>query len=357
MSLPPPSFASRGAFTACALLAFGLLASEAQARSEVLRFSHSRSDVQSFDARVQDATGNATERSVNLGLPSQDGSGTYFAEIDVEGDVLVSLSATGPSDTSHWSAPRLFEGPPRETPSTIPVGAGVSITPTAGAVARMDFGTSAGGPFVDGWLDTQRDFSLSQDDSLFSTITLGGNRMLHTNSTDLDIHAHVSGGGNPWANIEVRGRMATDDNDASIGITTYSGYPATDAYYRLGRSGGESFRLEGRPRLACSSNNTGFGGSIAGRWIRFELDVEENAANNRIRAKVWFADEPGSKPVSPQIDCTDNSASRPRNGTIGVWSGGDGNKFWDDLEVFQGVGNLPTSPPAPPTLLQIIPVQ
>ena len=204
MSLPSPSFASRGAFTACALLAFGLLASEAQARSEVLRFSHSRSDVQSFDARVQDATGNATERSVNLGVPSQDGTGTYFAEIDVEGDVLVSLSATGPSGTSHWSAPRLFEGPPRETPSTIPVGAGVSITPTAGAVARMDFGTSAGGPVVDGWLDTQRDFSLSQDDSLFSTITLGGNRMLHTNSTHLDIHAHVSGGGNPWANIEVR---------------------------------------------------------------------------------------------------------------------------------------------------------
>ena len=355
MFLRSHSNASRGAFAACALLAFGLLASEAQARSEVLRFSHPRSDVQSFDARVEDAGGNAADRVVSLGLPSRDGSGTYFSEIDVEGDVLVSLRATGPSDTSGWSAPRLFEGPPGETPTTVPVGAGVAIPPTAGAAARMDFGTSGSGPSIDGWVDTRSNFSLAVDDSLFSRIILGGNRMLHTNSTDADIHAHVTGLGSPWTNVEVRGRMATDDNDASIGVTTYSGYPAADTYYRLGRSGGQNFRLEGRPGLSCSSVDAGFGNNIAGRWIRFELDVEENAASNRIRAKVWFADQ--AEPSSPQIDCTDNSAGRPRSGTIGVWSGGDGNKFWDDFEVFQGVGNLPTQPPAPPVLLQIIPVQ
>ncbi len=52
----------------------------------------------------------------------------------------------------------------------------------------MDFGIFPGSPVFDGWLDTQRDFSISQDDSLFSTITLGGNRMLSTNSSQLDVH-------------------------------------------------------------------------------------------------------------------------------------------------------------------------
>ena len=177
--------------------------------------------------------------------------------------------------------------------------------------------------------------------------------MLHTNVDAQDIHAHIVAQGAPWANFELRGRMAVNDSGASIGVTTYSGYPASDTYYRLGRNGDDTFRLTARHNLTCSAVDTGFGASIAGDWVRFELDVEDNGTYNRVRAKVWRSGE--AEPASPQVNCIDSAADRPRQGTIGVWSGGSGERYWDGFEVIQGVSGVPNPPPAAPTLLQIIP--
>lgn len=365
MPLRSHSFASGGAFAACVILTLVTLATEAQARPEVLRWTHSRSDVQRFDALVRDANG-SNPNVISLGVPSRNSNGEYTTEIDVEGDVLVSLRAIGPNsstDVSNWTSPRFFAGAPGETPTppptpppttTVPVNGGTPLTPTPGAAARFDFSGGSAGPNISGWVDTRRDYSLSVDDALFDRVNLGSNAVLHTASTDSHIHAHVTGLGGPWSNFELRGRMAVDEPAASVGVTTYSGYPGSDAYYRLGRTANGNFRLEARHGLSCSSIDSGVGSAMAGRWVRFEFDVEDGASSNRIRAKVWYAD--AAEPAGPQIDCVDNSPNRPRQGTIGAWSAGDGQKYWDDFEIIQGVAPAPTPPPQPPLLLQIIPV-
>ena len=148
-----------------------------------------------------------------------------------------------------------------------------------------------------------------------------------------------------------------DHPDAAIGVTTYSGYPTEDAYYRVGRESGGSFRFTGRPGIACSTADSGLT-PAAGEWIRFEIDVVDEDVQNRIRAKLWRQSEP--EPSTPQIECVDSRSTRPTQGTFGVWSAGPGTKYWDDFEAFQGDpldgGGQTLPPPRPPVLLQIIPV-
>ena len=62
--------------------------------------------------------------------------------------------------------------------------------------------------------------------------------------------------------------------------------------------------------------------------------------------------------------CTEETARRggrdeATEGSVGVWSGGPGLKYWDDFEIFQGItsgGSSPTAP-LPPLLIQIVPFE
>ena len=76
------------------------------------------------------------------------------------------------------------------------------------------------------------------------------------------------------------------------------------------------------------------------------------AGQTLVRARVWPEWEP--EPTTWQIDCVDAAADRLVAGTIGVWSMGPGEKYWDDLAVFalDGSGTpVPLEPPPPPVLL------
>jgi hypothetical protein len=148
--------------------------------------------------------------------------------------------------------------------------------------------------------------------------------------------------------------MATDESGGRIGVTTYSEYRSSDRYYRLANANGGSFMIEARPvTLSCTTSDTGIT-PTAGTWYRFEFDVVDRGTYNQVRAKVWRAGT--AEPVNFQADCVDNTSSRPRQGTLGVYSAGSGQKYWDDLEIIEGAV-VPTVPPAPPVLLQVVPAQ
>ena len=345
------------ALTLYVFSALTAVAGLSQAREEGLRWSHPRLDVQRFEAQIQPLSGGAPQL-VSMGLPTPDAQGIYRQDLEVgDGDVEVSLRAEGPGGVlSDWTAAqlRLEDAPPPDP--TVEPGAGIEIPPTAGAATRLDFADNPPGPVVSGWVDTTNNFSLSVDDTLFDVVSVGGNPMLHTASTASDVHSHAAGANQIRSNFEIRGRLAMDHPDASIGVTTYSGYPAEDVYYRIGRESGGAFRFTGRPGLNCSSEDSDVI-PVAGEWIRFKIDVIDEVDQNRIRAKLWSESE--SEPSEPQIECVDARSDRPSQGTFGVWSGGPGNKYWDDFEAFQGEspgGGGGTAPPLPPVLLQIIPV-
>lgn len=335
-------------------------AASAEARLETLRWTHPRSDASDFEVRVLTlSTSSSLIRS--LGVSGQPVGTGYVADVEVgDGDVEIQLRALGPGgEASSWTNALLRRGPDAPTPPApeptpeIDPGAGTPIPPTAGAALRMDFSGDAPGASVDGWVDTAANYSLSVDDQLFEVVSVEGNRMLSTDSTQNAIHSTATG--TVRNNFEVRGRMAIDHPDGQIGVTTYSAYPNADLHYRISNEAGESFRFVARPGVVCESADSGVS-PAAGQWIRFELDVRDEGNQNRIVAKVWPASQ--SEPASPQIDCVDSSAGRPTQGAIGVWSSGLGRKFWDDFETFQGVtGGGSASAPLPPLLIQIVPFE
>ncbi len=333
------------------------LAASAEARLETLRWTHSRSDASDFEVRILTLS-NSSSQVVPLGVSGQAVGTGYVADVEVgDGDVELQLRAVGPGgERSSWNTALLRRGadapapPPTPSPEVDP-GAGTTIPPTSGAAARLDFSSDAPGTSVDGWVDTTANYGLSVDDGLFEVVSVDGNRMLSTDSTQNAIHSTAIG--TVRNNFELRGRMAIDHPDGEIGVTTYSAYPTEDVHYRLSREAGESFRFVARPGIVCTNADSGVTPE-AGQWLRFEFDVRDEGSQNRIVAKIWRADR--NEPSSPQIDCVDARPERPTQGAIGVWSGGLGSKFWDDFETFQGVtGGGGAAAPLPPLLIQIIP--
>jgi hypothetical protein len=323
-----------------------LLASGAQARSEILRWTHpSPASVRSFEARYGTSS-SSLGQSVNLGKPVPDASGIYSASIQVPGDqdVYVAVRAIGTDDSqSPLSAARLRRAPPSISESTI----------------GFDFDLDPEGTAVAGWLDTAANFSLSVDEGLFGVASDGsGGGALMTTSGANDIHSHMIPAPATPQNYRLRGTLGYSGGDPGLGVTFYSDYVDSDRYYRLGRASGGRFQLETRPgTLACSSLDTGVQ-PTSGNLYGFEIVVESLSSSNRVRAKVWNV--AGNEPESVQIDCVDNRTNRPPGGTFGVWASGSGTKVWDDL-VFEVLpapseSGLPVGPIEAPVLIDIVPV-
>jgi hypothetical protein len=129
--------------------------------------------------------------------------------------------------------------------------------------------------------------------------------------------------------------MRKSDSGGGIGFTAYSDYPQSDTYYRIrSTQTGYAFRLEPHPdsrfQLACNSTSTGVD-PAANTWYRFKLRAETEPDKTTVRAKVWRDGD--VEPSGWQIDCSHSEAARLTSGTVGVWSMGTGEKYWDDLEV------------------------
>jgi hypothetical protein len=336
---------------------------QAQARPEVLRWTHSETqNVRFFELHVRAPDGTASQVIPLTGLVP-DSNGIFQTPVEVgSGDKLISMRAVSLAGAiSAWSTPPQLrtDSLARGGGSGVAIGPGTPIPPTPGATARYDFTSKTVGSRVTGWTDTRAGFSLRRDDRLFGVTRIGSNNVIHTDSTADNIHSHLTGSARIWSDYELSGRMVVDDSAATIGVTTYSQYPKSDAYYRLGRGPGEAFTLQGRPSALSCSNDSAPVTPQPGVWVRFKFDVQDMGSSNQVRAKVWRENQP--EPTAYSLNCVDLSAQRPLSGRIGIWSGDAGNKYWDDLEVTQGDGSVGnagggSNPPPPPILIQLIPV-
>lgn len=181
------------------------------------------------------------------------------------------------------------------------------------------------------WLDTGAGNSLSEDDSLFEVEEIDGNRSFGTTSTATNIHSHLLDG-----NVEVlpgyewSGRFRVSDADGALGVTVFSQFPDSAAYYRLRRLPGGSFHL--------SPVGTSLSGDLEtdvvptpGVWYRFRVQVEDTGTRTDLRAMVWRDGSP--EPVLWQAQAFDDSAGRLTDGKPGLWTYNLGRKSFDELAV------------------------
>ena len=350
---------NRGRFIALWLGSFLLTATTAHARQEVLQWTHpSAVDVQRFEAYFGLSSG-AYGSPIDLGKPTPDGSGIYQAAITVgdNDNVFIVMRAVGNTGAlSDFSAERARSAsttPPTSPPTTPPA------TPGPGSSEpSFNFDSASIGAVVPGWVDTRTGFSLVEDDSLFSVASSGSGGAFTTASTQADIHSHMAV---PAPSItrtyRLSGSMSLGSASGGIGVTAYSGYPTRDAYYRLGRLPGETFKLTARHAMSCSLVDSGYMPTPGGSYS-FEIQIESLSDRNRLRIKIWTFGNP--EPIGAQIQCDDTSSGRPTGGTFGVWSTGAGSKFWDNFVLIPLPISLPVppseAPPAPPILIQIVPV-
>lgn len=197
------------------------------------------------------------------------------------------------------------------------------------------------------FVDTGANFSLVQDNSLFTFDSSTGVMMVSTSSNLDNIHSHYMDGGS-FGNYTFSGSMLASDSASGVGVTFLSDYPNSDDYYRLANdSAAGSFQLSARNSLTCQGVDSGLV-TQAGEWYSFKILVKSDSMKTTILAKVWpsFAREP----FDAQMNCVDSSGSRRTQGTIGLWASGAGDKQWGDL--FLGFDPyLPTTvnPPTPPS--------
>ena len=124
-------------------------------------------------------------------------------------------------------------------PVTITMDADINITAKFSESAYIYSNTfnayTAGSDPAD-WLDTAANNSMAENDSLFKVFDINGDKVLGTTSTQTNIHSHHTGPGTDTLSAyEYSGRMMMTASNAGIGVTFFSQYPNTDAYYRLKR--------------------------------------------------------------------------------------------------------------------------
>jgi hypothetical protein len=186
------------------------------------------------------------------------------------------------------------------------------------------------------WLDTAANNNMSQDNSLFQVVDVGGEKVLGTASTLTNIHSYYTGSGSTvFSNYEYTGRMMMTESSGGIGVTLLSQYPVRDAYYRLRRYKSNSFHISPHGTSIFGVTDTGVV-PIANNWYRFRVRVQDTGIRMEILAKVWLDGD--VEPIDWQVNAYDDTDNRLTSGTFGVWSYLIGSKYWDDLMV------IPLSP-------------
>jgi len=350
----------------------------AEARTEALRWEHAAPDLAAgFKIHVGPSSRSYSD-VLDVGRPFQasDGTFSYDLEVDDAASVYVAVSAYASDGSSSPLSNEQFRAAPDPGTSTDSdgssgstggstgsggstgtdpsndlddssgsdasfddTGATIDIGADPNTLWYEDFSMHSVGSFVSSWVDTEAGNSMNEDDGLFEVGDLSGNRAFFTRSTDTNIHSHyVSSNSESWRSYEVRGRLGITDAQGGVGVTAYSQYPSSDAYYRLRRHGSGDFELSVHPHadsthpdLNCFDRRTGVT-PVTNRWYRYRLRVEEtDGGSTRVRGKLWRADQ--AEPAAWQAECVDHRTHRPSSGRVGVWSMGPGSKYWDDFEV------------------------
>ncbi|HUP60264.1 MAG TPA: Ig-like domain-containing protein [Thermoanaerobaculia bacterium] len=147
-----------------------------------------------------------------------------------------------------------------------------------------------------------------------------------------------------FGRFEYRGRFIRTSADTRIGFTFHSSYPEKDSYYLVG--------LWTQPATTkLTMQLFGFGaGTIAkdtdseftpeiNKWYRFLVQVDDVDGATNIRARFWL--DGTEEPKTFTIDATDASATRLKEGRIGIWSAVKGDAYVDDLFAKSPVDHTP----------------
>lgn len=186
------------------------------------------------------------------------------------------------------------------------------------------------------WISTGENNSLIEDASLFQIGRYGPTYdfSLATESNIENYHCHYNGENNNFQNRLYMGRMLITEPDGNIGVTFLSDYPNSDNYYSLRRlnTSGPLIITDQQGNYVHLTGNINSGVAPEPNvWYRFVINFIDDGASTLITAKVWKDGE--NAPIDWQINCSDDSPGRLTNGTFGVWAGGNGKKYWDDLSV------------------------
>ncbi len=186
-----------------------------------------------------------------------------------------------------------------------------------------------------GWYDSDAGNSLLEADRNFMVMELeDGNLVLGTESTDRNIHSHyIINNSATWIDYEFSGQFVQTNTAGGVGVTVYSDFPNSNAYYRLRTYRGKNFELSahGNGSSNCSRilRNTGVS-PASDVWFNFRLQAFGEGLGTRVQAKVWS--DGSTEPMEWQTSCMYSTAPRA-GGSPGVWSMGLGSKFWDNLII------------------------
>jgi hypothetical protein len=217
-------------------------------------------------------------------------------------------------------------------------GSGTGGIPTTFSELNENFQNHPVGSSPSMWLSTKANNSMVEDKNLFKVFNINKNRVFGTTSTLTNIHSHsVKSYVDKLSSFEYSGRMMMTHQDSGIGVTFLSHYPFADNYYRLMRSRwtSTSFIISPHPHGKAKVFGITNSGVVPkpNQWYKYRVLVENTGNRTEILAKVWPANS--TEPRQWQIDAYDNTPKRFVSGTVGMWSGGAGAKYWDDLKMSQ----------------------
>jgi YVTN family beta-propeller protein len=314
-----------------------------------LHWSGNFDEIQDFEHDIRNAfggTGFMSDADFNAGTrntPLGDRKSGLTAELDALAAYVNSLSDSGRSPSRDFNGNMTAGALEGEAIfASLQCGSchgGVRFANSgigASVILEEGFEAYVAGEQPKDWLDTRQRNSMVEDDSLFQVFDLSGTKVFGTASRGTNIHSHYGGTGiDGLGGYEYQGRLMITQGSQGVGVTAFSQYPASDAYYRL-RSYDDrpSFHFSPHPHGAVTlagDLDTGVV-PLPNVWYRFRFQVEDLGTQTEIRAKVWAAGE--AEPADWQAQASDASATRLTSGKIGLWSMGNDNKYWDDLAVY-----------------------
>ncbi|MBN2411649.1 metallophosphoesterase [candidate division KSB1 bacterium] len=176
----------------------------------------------------------------------------------------------------------------------------------------------------------------------FRVADIEANNVLQALFSEKNSYSHFAGIKNIglWKDYIYSGRMRlTETEKSGIGITFYSQfYRGLDKYYRLRQAGKDgTFQLSPHGTAVTVENiNTGFSPE-PNTWVRFKIECISLDEYTEMRARVWTDGSP--EPDEWTARAVDSSSTRLKNGTVGLWSGGEGGHQFDDLIVVNVYGD------------------
>jgi hypothetical protein len=145
--------------------------------------------------------------------------------------------------------------------------------------------------------------------------------------------------------FEYRGRFLRTSSSGAMGVTFFAAMPDALAAYVIGLRqqalGAETMQLfaigGGAPAGIVDSHFTPDGK----QWTNFLIQADDIDGATTIRARFWPQGTP--EPATFSIDAKDASSSRLSSGHIGVWEGGNGDAYVDDLIASSAAAAQPAS--------------